>query len=145
MDNDDVLKVSVDYDRSVTDGIKGGRYDWFDPNITDAHFPNTRSVTSSLEVYIVEYGKCMSAKNVLANLDKRNLRPATLQELLAVGEQYPDLQREFPIVALGSVWQNAEGNRCVPCIVGGGSSRGLRLHWIGGDWGGLCRFAAVRR
>ncbi len=144
-ENDEVLNVTVDYDRSVASGIKAGKYDWSNSDITDDHYPNSGSGKSDVEIILVHYGKDMSTKNVLKDFDKRNLRPATLQELLAIGEQFPDKQREFPIIALGSVWRNSRGNRYVPCLIGSGSYRGLDLYWIVSDWHDICRFAAVRK
>lgn len=144
-DDDEILTVTVDYDRSVASGIEAGKYNWSNSNITDDHFPNAGSGKSDVEVIIVNYGKDMSTKNVFKDLDKRNLRPATLQELLAISEQYPDKQRDFPIIALGSVWQSPSGDRNVPCLDGIGSNLELVLRWIDGGWDGICRFAAVRK
>ena len=73
------------------------------------------------------------------------LRPANLPELLAFGAKYPKKQREFPIVALGSVWRYWCGSRSVACLWSVGSLRFLFLYWLefGGD--AIYRFAAVRK
>jgi hypothetical protein len=82
---------------------------------------------------------------VLKEFEARGLRAATLPELLAFGATYPEKQREFPIVALRSVWQNRDGLRCVPCLDRDGSKRMLGLRWLGRRWLDDCRFAAVRK
>ena len=45
---------------------------------------------------------------------------------------------------IGSVWQNRNGNRYVPCLYRNGSKRNLNLNWTENDWNEIYRFAAVR-
>jgi hypothetical protein len=68
-----------------------------------------------------------------------------LPELLAFGEKYPDVQREFPVVALGSAWRDSVGNRHVPYLVRHAGRRLLYLYWLGCEWDSGYRFAAVRK
>ncbi len=65
--------------------------------------------------------------------------------LLALGAEYPDLQKEFPIVALGSVWRDLGGRRLVAYLAYWRSKRSLGLRWVGLDWGGPCRFLAASK
>ena len=140
-----VFSVLVNYGRSVADLIAAGNYDWKDRDVNDRNFPTVRSGEARVDIILVHFNCYISTKDVLAELDKQGLRPAELPELLVFGATYPDLQRQFPIVALGSVWRGLDGFRCVPCLSGGDSERGLSLFWIGRDWVALCRFAAVRK
>jgi hypothetical protein len=78
-------------------------------------------------------------------MDKAGYRPATLAELLALGEAHPELQKEFPIVALGSIWHDADGNRDVPVLSFDGSRRKLFLNWFVNDWYVNFRFLGVRK
>lgn len=43
----------------------------------------------------------------------RRIRPAGFAELVALSTAYPNLQRRYPVVALGSVWHAKEG----PCVL----------------------------
>lgn len=138
-------KVMVDYSRSIADGISAGIYDRVSKDITEKNFPTTQSGKAETEIRLVYFGKFMSTDTVLAEMEKQNLRPATIQELLAIGENYPELQRESPIVALGSVWVRPYGGRYVPYLGGSGGGRRLDLDWDEGDWHGRCRFAAVSK
>ena len=135
----------IDYDRLVEDGIKAGKYDWKNDDIMSKNFPSQETGTREATVELFRYGKDMSTDEVLAELDKQGYRPATLKELLAIGEKHPDLQKEFLIFALGSVWQSPRVDRGCPYLGRGGSLRSLGLGWIGGRWCGRCRFAAVRK
>jgi hypothetical protein len=137
--------LSVDYGRSVEDGVKAGRYDWANSNITSRNFPTKWKGTAEVTVGLAHFNRYVSTDETLRELDKIGMRPAELHEFLAFGEKYPEVQREFPIVALGSVWQGRLGIRRVPYLRRDGSMRGLDLYWIVHDWSEVCRFAAVRK
>jgi len=138
-------RLIVNYDRSVEKAIKAGRYDWTNDNITSKNFPTKRSETAEIDIELIHFNRDMSTDEVLAELDKKGLRPAELHELLALGEKHPDLQREFPIIALGSVWRRSSGFRSCPCLSKDGSERDLDLGWFGHEWDARCRFAALRK
>ena len=98
-----------------------------------------------LEIVLVHFNRDISSEDALKEMDALGLRPAKIEEPLAFGETHPDIQREFPIIALGSVWRGRNGDRGVPFLVGWGGRRGLRLDWFEVGWIGRCRFAAVRK
>lgn len=87
-----------------------------------------------------------STDEVLAEMDRKGLRPALYEELLGFAEKYPDEQRKFPIVALGSKTR-VGGDRGVAFLCGFGDGRSLDLHWLGlgSDWRSDYRFLAVRK
>ncbi|MEO5927844.1 MAG: hypothetical protein ABIO72_03935 [Patescibacteria group bacterium] len=85
-----------------------------------------------------------STDEVLAEMDRKGLRPALYEELLSFAEKYPDEQRKYPIVALGSE-ALVGGDRSVACLWLDGDGRGLRLSWVDDGWGDHCRFLAVRK
>ena len=85
-----------------------------------------------------------STDEVLAEMDRKGLRPALYEELLGFAEKYPDEQRKYPIVALGS-GAGVLGNRHVAFLWNDDDGRYLNLAWVADDWDGLCRFLAVRK
>lgn len=133
--------VTVDYARSLEAMIKAGNYGYVNEDITPKNFPITGKGKVDLEVVLVSFNIKESA---LKELDELGLRAATLPELLAFGEMHSEVQRAFPIIALGSI-ANVGGNRHVPSLDGWGGERELRLSWFGSRWFGHCRFAAVRK
>jgi len=149
-ENDEVLTVTVNRDRSIIDGVKAGKYDWTDSGTNDNNFKRSGKGTEKTEIILVHlpvyFSKSISTGEVLKKLDKRNLRLADVQELLAIGEEHPEKQRRFPIIALGSVWRGPDGNWYVPCL---GrlldSRRDLVLSKVANGWTRNCRFAAVRK
>lgn len=144
-DKDEVLTVTVNRDRTIADGVAAGKYTYENDDINDTNFPISGSGTESTEIILVHFDKSISTELALAELEKRNLRPADAQELLVIGEQHPEKQRQFPIIALGSVWRNSCGYRCVPCLDRGGSFRKLSLYRDDCNWIVIYRFAAVRK
>jgi len=137
----------VDYDRSLADMIKAGRYDWTNDDITVEHFPLNKRESGEVELHVVHFGCHMTTKEVLAELDKRGLRPAELPELLALGSAHPDLQRDYPLVALGSGWPDPYGDLYVPILREDDDKRNLDLGWVdpGIQWVGSYRFVAVSK
>ncbi len=144
-ENATIYSIVVDYDMSVEDAVKGGRYDWSNSDITTKNFPTTRTGVSTVDVELVHFNRAISTDDALTELKKQGLRPAELHELLALGRERPDLQRGFPVVALGSLWQSRFGYRFAPCLGRDGSERDLYLYWVAYDWDEISRFAAVRK
>ena len=85
-----------------------------------------------------------STDEVLAEMDRRGLRPALYEELLGFAEKYPDEQRKYPIVALGSETR-VVGSRGVAYLWDDDRGRSLDLDWVDYGWVGYCRFLAVRK
>lgn len=143
----DTYMVTIDYDMPLADMIEVGSYDWVNDDITAKPFPPNKRESCKVELYVLHFGRDMTTKEVLAELDKRDLRFAELPELLALGAAHPDLQRKFPLVALGSEWRRRDGDVGVPSLCGYGDVRRLFLYWSGPQdgWDDLCRFVAVRK
>ena len=131
------------FGHSINDLVKQGNYGWSNSDINDDNFQADEMHQS--EVILKHFDKDMSTEAVLKALDADGLRPATMSELLELGIRYPELQKQFPIVALGSVWQLPYGLRNVGYLYCYGGQRRLGLRWLDSDWGGHGRFAAVRK
>ena len=137
------FNLQVNYDRSIEDCVVDGKYDWKNNNITSKNFPTTRKGTADIVLHLIHFCREISSEDAKAEMDKRGLRPAETHELLALGKDHPELQRQFPIVALTSVWPDRDGNRRVPYLVRVDSRRRLGLCWFGSGWDAAYRFAAV--
>ncbi|MFH1078588.1 MAG: hypothetical protein V1745_04920 [Patescibacteria group bacterium] len=100
--------------------------------------------TREVKFEYVHLGRDASNEEVLAEMDKRVLRPALPEELLAFDAKYPEEMMKYPIVALGSE-TFVSGDRNVACLWSDGNGRNLDLAWFDGDWSGRGRFLAVRK
>ena len=158
----DHYTVTVDHTRTLADMIKAGMYDYVNRDIVEQNFPiqrpdvigavagggpfRTQGVQiTNTELVFVHLNKAATTAEVLAYMDKLGLRPARIEELLALGEKYPNIQRDYPFVALGSVWVDSSRYRGVPYLYRYGSKRDLNLNWdeTGNTWNDICRFVAV--
>lgn len=137
--------IAVDYGRTLEVAIAAGNFGWKHSDITSEHFPSQRTGQADLVIRLIHLDRDIETDAAIAELDKLGLRPADLPELLAFGEKYPDVQRQFPVVALGSVWQRPDGRRNLPCLGRSGSGRDLDLVWDVFRWYRVCRFAAVNK
>lgn len=142
--------VNVDYSISLEQMIVAGNYCWANTNINDNHFPVSKpndclSNKAEITIELVHLNKRVSSDDAITELKKRGLRPATIPELLAFGAKYPNEQKKYPIVALGSVWRFLGGSHVTYLWydVNEYYLRYLNTRWLGRDWSECCRFAAV--
>jgi hypothetical protein len=131
--------------KSLQEAIAAGKYDYASDYITAEHFKLEGEIVVAAELVIYPPDRDIESDDVVKELDQMGLRPATLQELCAFGEKYPDIQREFPIVALGSVYVDAYGGRFVPFLDCWSAGRRLSLGDWGGEWIPFYRFLAARK
>ncbi|MDO8669171.1 MAG: hypothetical protein Q7K65_02670 [Candidatus Buchananbacteria bacterium] len=140
------FNLIVDYSLSLAEMIAGGQYDWVNQDITAEHFPGKGTGKQEAAVEILHFNRYFnSGDEVLAEIDKLGYGPAVLPELLALGKDQPELQRQFPIAALGSIWRRSDGSRGFACLGGDGAERLLYLFWIVCGFYGCWRFAVVRK
>lgn len=139
--------VSVPYNgpSTIKELVAAGAFDWKNDDITDKHFPQEKVGAEDVEIELVHLDRDISTDDALAELDKRGLRPANPAELLAFGATFPEVQREFPVIALGQYWRHPDGDRGVVYLVRSGSKRRASLGWADDGWPRRCRFAGVRK
>lgn len=137
--------VKKDYSKSVEDMVKAGRYDSSDSDITAEHFPVNGTGTVEEEVVLIHFGRLIEGDDAEREMDAIGLEPSPIEETLAVGAQYPDVQRQFPVVGLGSSWAHPRGGVCVPVLGRWGDERELHLGRRAGGWDAFYRFLARRK
>ena len=95
----------VDYDQRLRKLIKANKYGWVSPYINSRSFPNQAYEVGKKEQQfkLYRFDHATESDFVTAEMKKDKMRPATLRELLAYGKANPELQREFHIIALGSI------------------------------------------
>ena len=138
------FEVGIDQTRTLDQLIAVGKYDWVSPDLTKYFTiaPGADYIVTLLT--LLNFNQEMTSEQVLVEMDRLGLRPATLQELLSLGAQRPELQKEFPVIALGTVVR-VSGDRRVAFLYRGDRERYLYLFWFAGQWCEYCRFAAVRK
>ena len=140
-----IFELSINCDQPLADMIAAGHYDSVNTDITAEHFPITGQGQLPIEVELHHFNCRMPSEQALQELDQAGYRPGVIEELLALGTKNPELQRQFPIIALASRWRYSRGHRDVPSLHGWYGRRELDLLWFGDDWYEHCRFLAVRK
>ncbi len=114
-------KVTVDYGQTFEAMVAAGNYDDVFPSVSSDRFPITGEGKVERELLLArvpddpKYSP-RSASEVIAELDRHGLRPAKIEDLLALGARYPGLQREFQIVVIGSRWADPDGGHVFPFL-----------------------------
>ena len=141
----EIFEVVVDYNLTLDQMVEEGKYDWKTPSLHEETFTNCNGDGQvNVELQLVHMNKPVQLKEVMAHLNELNLRPATLPELLAMGAQYPEVQRKFTVAALGSVWDMMNIERVAHMFEDEGR-RIITLRWNGFEWLEHYRFLAVRK
>lgn len=143
-----VFQLVVDYDRSLKDSIRAGHYDWIGPSITGNHFPigNEERGQREISLRLFHFDQDIELPDAIQEMGKKGWRPATIRTLLALGEANPELQQQFPIIALGSVWVGPDNCSYIPILNGDSDRRCLRLvRFKKGKWSRHFHFLAVRK
>ncbi len=104
------IKIRVDTKQSIDLMIELGQYQWISEILLrrKLHYPHVPTQTSPIleaRIALVQVQGDPEISSVEANAliqSSLGLVPIELLALLAIGIQYPHLQTEFPIVALGA-------------------------------------------
>jgi hypothetical protein len=161
-----IYKVVVDYCMYLGNMIDVGNYDWVEDNIDDnyQHFPIKGAgsgVKKEVELvlvtvkevlkYLLDKGQAVKAQNwvttrqVVEYMVSQGLSPALLEFLLALGASFPNIQRKFPVFALGSFFISDHGGREYPFLDYDDEGRGINHTWADDSykWYDKSRFLAV--
>lgn len=94
--------LNVDYSITVEDLLRAGSYNWVNHRLASSNFPAAGGGRVALSAVLVPFSPEANLDHAVGDQAALGMRPATLKELLAFGEAYPDVQRKLPVLALGS-------------------------------------------
>ena len=120
-----------------------GNYDQVNARVTASAFPTNDRSVRELVAEIVHPNRWLSSEDVAAGIVKLNLRLARVEELLTFGSAYPEVQRLFPMVCLGSMAE-IDGRLTVPSLYEWDGERRLGLDFWDSPWSSHYRFLTVR-
>lgn len=129
---------------ALTERISLGSYDWVNGDINEKRFPHDATTIGEWEWKLVHLNRDISSDDAKLAVEVDGFTCAKVEHLLAFGEAFPEEQRKYPIVALGSVCE-VHGARRVLALWRDDSKRSLDLHWWDGDWCSGYRFLVVRK
>lgn len=136
--------LTVEADLAFEDRITRGQYGWRNNDLTEKRFPVTAEQVGDWEWKLFHFDRDISSEEAIRLIKEDGFEPGQIGHILAFGEKYPEEQRKYPIIGLGSVARVSLG-RNVPALWDDFDRRGLYLYWFVDDWGRYCRFLGVRR
>jgi len=141
----DKFRVTVDFGKTLSQLVSDGQYGWVAPDINDKLFQISGSGVVQTNLVLVHLNRSASTQEVLDEIGKNNLVPASIEHLLAFGAIFSNEQIRYPIVALGSVARITDGRLIVASLWRKGGQRILRRGWFENDWPSHIRFLAVQK
>jgi hypothetical protein len=138
----ETFALTLDSAVSVSEMIRRGNYGYVSDDYAPANLNLT--LTGPREVVLFDSKGSVYSKEMIARMKAEGYVPATIDDALAMGAQFPDRQKENAIVFLGTTWAAPGRDRHVPVLSRWEARRELQLHWFGHVWHARCRFAAVR-
>lgn len=97
-----IFEVTVDYTKSIEEMIRLGQFFWVDSRIKNLLVKGTaaKKVKRNLTLLNLNSDNLVRTDEVIVEMEKRGLRPALIEDILAFHIQFPDYDE--PIVALGT-------------------------------------------
>ena len=140
--------LNVDYRLTFKQMFDACNFKSSEAILRERNFPFSAVLNPRLETITVKlfyFNRGFHAEDAILVMKKNGYRPATIAELFAFSCAYPDLQRRFPIIALGSVMKDKNGDFCSPFIVGPKCNSQIGVFWNGSGCYRFCRFLAVKQ
>ena len=109
--------LEVDYTKSLSVMIKAGKYDFVNSSFLKNDFGVSDIFSGkkiNIKVKTVNFKKKIGKEKAKEEISKRGLLFASLPELLAFGEQYPELQIHHDIVCINSEFKKFSDFRNKP-------------------------------
>ena len=140
--------LMLDDDLLLHELLKRGQYNWINRDVTDNHFPHIpcggMGGISIESMILLCFNRMMTTPGVLFAFVRSGLKAATPHALLSFGCNYPAIQLQFSIPALGMTWRNHFGYPQMVFLCGSGTmDRRVNLHQEDVPWGPRCHFAAL--
>jgi hypothetical protein len=136
------VRLAVDYDLPISRAIELNKYAWVNDDVLRLNsIPKTGS-SSYIHLGLIQFSQVIRTNDVLQRMTEGSFQPAGLRELLAF-TPYFDAEPLFPIVALGSVFQDSNGQRHAVCLYGNCAETNLGLNSLQFGWNRRHRFLVV--
>ena len=122
-----------------------GGYDWVDPRFKPLDFHSSVRLPTPVRVGLMHfgYGMYVEDSDVRRAARQDGLKLLDVAGLLSLGNQYPDLQFNHPIVSLEPLWVDGENHCQAVYLHAGPPGRCVKFYQVWPGWTGGYRFAAI--
>jgi hypothetical protein len=120
--------------KSIDKLVRAGKYNWVNQNINSKNFSVKKGFPQKIIIQLVSLTD-KDSQEIIKMFNKKGWRPMNLFELLSFGIQFPEIQRENRIVALGTIWIDPLcGLWFTPVLHGNSRDRSLGLFCFETRW-----------
>ena len=144
-----IFPITVGDGRTTEELVLAGDYRSSSHIINSENFPTRNLKNGTREIILLEFDHEPTLEQVLAKAtEEGNLERPNYEDALYFGEQYPDVQREKPVVFLHEPrLDGPRGTRGVLCLFSSGIAGGrcIGLGWFKDKWQHNCCFAFVKK
>lgn len=148
MDMPDTWRLWVDYGQSLQMMLMAGHYDLKFGDFPPQLFPLEGKGRVEFEARYFSFKRRMSIQSAMEWIPRENKvnlwSPARIEHVFSHGAVFPNEQRKFSIVGLGSIARINEKNYA-PVLHGSSFERVVALGWCDNDWPAGTHFLAVHR
>jgi hypothetical protein len=142
----DGYRITTGDGRSTEDLVEAGRYAYAHSCVTSANFPARRfGGVRRREIVLLEFEHDVTSEDAIAEAARLGLERPTYEDALYFGAEYPEVQRERPVVFLHDPWFGFFGRRDVLSLWTNADRRELGLEGFDDPWRPTWRFAFARR
>jgi hypothetical protein len=132
--------------RSTEELVEAGNYAYAHSCVTSDNFPaRAFGGRRAREIVLVEFDDDLTSEEATAAAGQLGLERPMYEDALYFGIEYPDVQRERPVVFLHDPWVGFFGRRDVLCLWSNVGRRELGLEGFDDRWTTKHRFAFVRK
>ena len=120
--------LTVDYSRSIEAAVNACKFSFANNEINSANFKDSTIGSRELLAVLVKVSRYADPGAITDKMASIGYRPASLKELLALAEEYPEAQQGATIVALSAACQMRTTNHSFrvsefgPSIIGNSAS-----------------------
>ena len=136
--------LTIESNLSFRERVTRGQYNWQNSDLTEDRFPVAAEQIGCWEWKLFHFDRDISFKEVWQLTKEEGFTPGAIGHILAFGESFPEEQRKYPIIGLGSVAEVGLEYH-VPGLWLHDDGRILYLHCSDDNWARYYRFLGVRR
>lgn len=126
--------------KTVEEALLAGKYDRSNPEINDCNFRFRERFSERRLIKFVKY--CFDYKEIFYEAKKQGLERPTFEDALNFGAQYPNVQRNWPLIFLHEPYHS---DRRVVVLFGDSSYRSITLGYFDGELSCDCLYPFVVR
>jgi hypothetical protein len=130
--------------RSTEELVEAGDYGYAHSCVTSENFPVRSRRAARREVVLLAFDGEVTSVDAIAAAARLDLARPGHEDALQFGAQFPDVQREWPVVFLHEPWFGFFGRWDVLCLWCNAGRRELGLEDFDAVWTSTYRFAFVR-